>query len=199
MKDEWVTITQRAEDETKVRGSKFIAVALPVETRQQALDAVEASRKEHFDATHHCYAYRLGAGGDESRSSDDGEPSGTAGRPILAAIERSGMTGIIVVVTRYFGGTKLGVGGLARAYGGAAENVLSKTTPVTRYEMCPLEVAFPHAMVSAVMHAVTQCRAKIVDTAYDEEVHMTLAIRKSQFDGLCSLLRDRTSGNIRMK
>ncbi len=113
--DHYHTICAEARLETKVQGSRFIGISLPVRTKEDAAAALKAIKKEFFDATHHCYAYRLGPGGDQFRSSDDGEPGGTGGRPILAAIERRGMSDVMVVVVRYFGGTKLGIPGLGRA------------------------------------------------------------------------------------
>jgi uncharacterized YigZ family protein len=108
-----------------VQGSRFVATAAAAADRRQAMAFVEEIRKEFFDATHTAFAYRLGPAGADQRAHDDGEPSGTAGKPILTAIERAGVTGVVVTVTRYFGGTKLGTGGLVRAYGGAAAEALA--------------------------------------------------------------------------
>ncbi len=126
---------REAEAETEVRRSRFIARAAPVTSREEALAFVERARADHPEARHHCWAYVIGAPGRATSAAmnDDGEPSGTAGRPILGVIEHKGIGDLAVVVIRYFGGVKLGAGGLVRAYAGAAEAVLS-TLPVCRRE-----------------------------------------------------------------
>lgn len=111
-----------------VKGSKFIATLLPVITETEATDRLDQVRRKYHDATHNCYAWRIHP--DRERSADDGEPSGSAGRPILQVIEGTGLTNILVVVTRYYGGTKLGVGGLVRAYSDAARRVVDQVKPV---------------------------------------------------------------------
>ena len=103
--DHYRTIRAEARLETRVQGSRFIGISLPVRTKEETVAVLKAIKREFFDATHHCYGYRLGPGGEEFRSSDDGEPGGTGGRPILGAIERRGMSDVMVVVVRYFGGT----------------------------------------------------------------------------------------------
>ncbi len=199
MTDEYKTIQSEARAETKVEGSRFIATASPVTTKTEADQFIERIRKEFFDATHNCFAYRIGMGSDLFRFNDDGEPSGSAGKPILAAIDKPGLTDIVTVVTRYFGGTKLGVGGLARAYGNAAALALASAQVVTKYKVDVLEASFPHAHISNVMHVVSKIVARIVDTTYDEEVHVNLEIRQSKLEELKSLLVNHTSGNIRLK
>lgn len=198
MDDQYTTIARTVRTELKVQGSRFIATAERLEGVEEVQGILERVRREFFDATHHCYAYRFGAGGAQFRAQDGGEPSGSAGKPILAAIERSGLTNVLVVVTRYFGGTKLGIGGLARAYGGAAAGSLERAGKRTVFAMDRWRASFPHAQVSNVMHALTRTGAHIVDTVYDEEVHLTLEVRKSRSGELCDALRERTSGNIRL-
>ena len=122
--DKYYTIKEKTEAEIKIKGSKFIGYAAPAKTKEAALIALEQVRAKHFDATHNCFAYQIGWDCNEFRASDDGEPSGSAGKPILLTIQKYEYSDIIVVVTRYFGGTKLGVGGLVRAYSDAAEEVL---------------------------------------------------------------------------
>lgn len=124
--DRYFTIAKPLRTEIKIKGSKFIASVSSVSDKTSALEFLEAIRSEFFDATHNCFAYRIGFDGMEFRSSDDGEPSGSAGKPILFTLKKFDYSDIIVVVTRYFGGTKLGVGGLARAYSGSAADVLAK-------------------------------------------------------------------------
>ncbi len=123
--DKYYTIAKPLRAEIKIKGSKFIASAASVNTKEDAIQFLNTIRAEFFDATHNCFAYRIGYDGMEFRAADDGEPNGSAGKPILFSIKKFDLSDIIVVVTRYFGGTKLGVGGLARAYSEATEAVLS--------------------------------------------------------------------------
>lgn len=195
--DEYKTITGQVRVELKVLGSKFIASVSSSTTKSEAEEFVARMKKQYHDATHNCYAYRCGTEGSLFRFNDDGEPSGTAGKPILAAIDKAGLTDVCVVVTRYFGGTKLGVGGLARAYGEAAEKALSAAERVTKFLVELFRVSFPHSQISNVMHVASKCGARIADTVYDEEVHLVLEIRRSKVEELRTLLVDHTSGNTR--
>ncbi len=195
--DEYRTIARGAEAGFKVQDSKFIASASPSTTKTQAEEFVAGLKKLRHDATHNCFAYRCGVDGATFRFNDDGEPSGTAGKPILVAIDKFGLTDIVVVVTRYFGGTKLGVGGLRRAYSDAAERALASASLLTRYAVEELRVSFPHSHIGKVMHVASRCGAKILDTQYDEEVHVVLEIRRSRREDLRSLLMNQTNGNLR--
>ena len=197
--DHYRTIRAAARLETKVQGSRFIGIAVPVRTREDAMVALKAIKREYFDATHHCYAYRVGSGRGQFRSSDDGEPGGTGGRPILAAINRKGWSDVMVVVARYFGGTKLGIPGLGRAYGQAAEAALEAAEPVERYTTDRIVATFPHEQTHPVMHLVTELGAAIIDTSYDEEVHLTIEIRTSRAGEMRRLLVERTAGNLRLR
>jgi uncharacterized YigZ family protein len=194
MEDTYTTIRRRGMAEVKVHGSRFIALAVPGATREEFDPLLESVRKEYFDATHHCYAYRLGTGREAYRMHDDGEPGGTGGRPILTAIDREGLTDVLVAVTRYFGGTKLGVGGLARAYGEAAAQALRDAGRETRFVMSGLDVIFPHEVTSAVMHCISRIQARIVETAYDEHVRMRVEIRQSAAGELKDRLVEQTGG-----
>jgi uncharacterized YigZ family protein len=180
-------------------GSRFIATAEPIQTMLDPEIVLERLRREYFTATHHCYAYRLGPTGDQFRANDSGEPAGSAGKPILAAIERVGLTNVMVVVIRYFGGTKLGVRGLVHAYGDVATSALLAAEPLICYISDTLDVVFPHNLVSNVMHVVGKTGARIKETTYDEDVHLILEIRRSKTEELKGLLLERTSGNISVK
>lgn len=195
--DEYVTIRARARAETNVRGSRFIAQAFPVRVKEEIDRALESVRREYHDATHHCFAYRLGTPPGKSRAVDAGEPSGTAGRPILAAIERKGVSDVLVVVTRYFGGTKLGVGNLIRAYGGAAERALVSTESLARLVVESVAISFGHAHINAVRHVIALKGAQVTETRYDDDVHMMLEIRLSRAAELKDSLRERTRGAVR--
>ena len=192
--DEFRTIRGPSGAETKVLGSRFIAGAYPIADEEAAESRLRSLREEYHDATHHCHAYRLGIDGKRFRTSDDGEPAGTAGRPILAAIEKAMLTDVLVVVTRYFGGTKLGVGGLMRAYGGAADAALAAATLVTKYITRSVDITFPHSLVGVIMHAIETAGGAVCDTRYDDLVHLRVEIRTSRVDEFCGILRERTGG-----
>lgn len=122
--DYYYSIEGQTSFEQKIRGSRFIANIFPINSKKEADVFLKQIRKEHYDATHNCYAYILGSQGLEYRANDDGEPNGSAGNPILFSIKKYKLSDVLVVVTRFYGGTKLGVGGLARAYGDTAEEVV---------------------------------------------------------------------------
>ena len=199
MSDSYKTIVGDIRAETKVQGSRFIATAHHAETKGEAEKFIDTVRREFHDATHNCYAYRVRTHGNLFRFSDDGEPNGTAGKAILGAIDKLELTDIVLVVTRYFGGTKLGAGGLARAYAGAAEAALKKVEQVTRFIMEPVLATFPHAQIGNVMHVVSHHQAKIIDTSYDEDVHLRMEIRQSHAPEFKDALINATSGNIVLK
>lgn len=129
IKDSYRSIAAPSQGLFKDNGSRFIARAYPVETEQEIKDIVESLKKEYYDARHHCYAWRLGYAGDRYRANDDGEPSGSSGRPILGQIDSRGLSDVLVVVIRYFGGIKLGIPGLIRAYRTATADALDSATP----------------------------------------------------------------------
>lgn len=195
-RDEYTTLGAHGRAETKVQASRFIARAMPVHDRAAIEEALAAMRKEFHDATHHCYAYRLGTEGRDFRAHDGGEPAGSAGRPMLAAIDREGLSDVLVVVTRYFGGTKLGVGGLMKAYGAAAGAAIASAPRVKMYALEELEISFPHEMVGPVMHVCSSTGANISSTDYDGEVHLHLEIRTSRADELRAALLERTRGEV---
>jgi uncharacterized YigZ family protein len=162
--DTFLTLAAPAEAQTRVKASVFLALAAPVETEEAARAVLAAREKEHWDASHHCSAWRLRSGA--SRASDAGEPSGSAGAPILAAIEGAGLTDVMVVVTRWFGGTKLGVGGLVRAYGDAAAEALAAAPRRVGTRAARLRVRYPYAHTAAVMRALERAFAEDVEHGY---------------------------------
>jgi uncharacterized YigZ family protein len=196
MADSYNTIIRRHTVETRIKGSRFLADAVPVEDRAAADGVLEDVRKRFYDATHHCYAYRLGSGGDVYRIHDDGEPGNSAGRPILAAIDHGALTNVIVIVTRWFGGTKLGVGGLVRAYGDAAAAALTGAGTLTRYLTIEIAVRFPHAHISTVMRLSAARQVKVVGTEYDEQVRMRLEVRRGEAEKLTADLIEATHGQL---
>ena len=149
--DAYRSIAAPSEGLFKDNGSRFIALAYPVETEEEVKSIVAGLRKEYHDARHHCYAYRLGYQGDVFRSSDDGEPSGSAGRPILGQIDSAGLSDILVVVVRYFGGIKLGIPGLIRAYKTSTADALSQATVLAKVAGQHFRLHFDYLSMNAVM------------------------------------------------
>ncbi len=195
MIEEYRIVSARTEHETpKIKGSRFIARAAPAATPAEAAAVLDEARRAHPHATHHCSAFRLGPDGAEFHFDDDGEPSGSAGRPILQQIEAHGLVDTMVVVIRYFGGTKLGVGGLIRAYGGAASEVLklapARTVTVTRR----VRVTYPYAVSSAVEAVLAASGLSPAASAYEETVTLDFDVPLARVEAFRSLLRDRTGG-----
>jgi len=184
--DRYLALADRHRDEVRIRSSRFIGNALPVLTGKQAREAQAAISRDMHDATHHCWAYRL-SGGDEA-SSDAGEPSGTAGRPILGAIGSAGLSDTLVVVTRYFGGIKLGTGGLARAYREAAALVLEHAPREERFHRASLEVVFGFPQTGLVEPLAGRFDAVKVESEYGEDVRLVLSVRRSRIQELAEQL-----------
>ncbi len=180
MQDTYFTPGNYARAEIKVKGSRFIAEAIRVETPKDAEAAIAAIRKREYNATHHCTAYRIGPDGQDFRYNDDGEPGGTAGPPILRQIDARGLTNTLVVVTRYYGGTKLGTGGLLRAYGDAASEVLEAVSIEEHVIRDRLRLRFAYADTSPAMHTISQFDAQILETTYTEETEIVVGVRRSE-------------------
>lgn len=195
--DAYTALAERHRERIRVRGSLFIATAAPAVSREQVRRQVEAVSREKHDATHHCWAFRLSDG--EEGSSDAGEPSGTAGRPILSALDTAGVTDAAVVVTRYFGGTKLGTGGLARAYRDAALAVLADAPLVTRHRRATVEVRFTFEQTGLVEPVLSRFEAVKKESEYGDRVRLVVAVRRSRADELARILGEalRDAGAVR--
>ena len=169
---------ESVEREWVVRRSRFVARCEPVTTRAAALEAVEHCRERHPDARHHCWGYRVGdpAGGGSAGSDDDGEPGGTAGRPILNVIGHKGLSDLVVVVTRYFGGVKLGAGGLIRAYAAATEQALANAVVETRRPRWTVSLDLDFAAEQPLRHWVSSRDAALDEVAYGEGFRATLRL-----------------------
>lgn len=179
--DEFRILTAPATAESRVERSRFLAIALPVSDEEAFAAGLATVQKEHCDATHHCWAWRFHRDL-RSRSSDAGEPSGTAGRPILAQIESSGLLDLAVIVVRWYGGVKLGTGGLGRAYRDAAAAVLANARSATRilYRSVELEVPFPR--ISEVYRMAAHPDIVIADESFAEVDVFRLLVRESRVD-----------------
>jgi len=181
----------------RIKGSRFIADAMPVESQEDAEREVEAVRKRYHDATHHCYGYRFGVTGEPYRSSDDGEPSGSAGAPILRQIEASGLSDVLVVVTRYFGGTKLGTGGLVRAYGEAASQALRAGRRRTRRLYGAFALSFSYDDTSPVMRLLDRFEARIIASKYGDATELKVDVPLSVVDAFLETFVEELSGRGR--
>ncbi|MEW5800173.1 MAG: YigZ family protein [Bacteroidota bacterium] len=193
MDDTFFSIRSATTAQIKVEGSRFIADSIPVTNENEAKEHLERIKKKYFDATHHCFAYVIGAGRAIARYYDDGEPSGTAGIKILSAIQSKKLSDILIVVTRYFGGTKLGVGGLGRAYFDSALHGIASAEIISKGTMLVVEIVFSFNETNPVMNAVHANKLKIVETSY-VDTHSTLRVLvpPSQFNIFKSTLTDAT-------
>lgn len=186
--DTYLTLEAPATAALRERSSKFLSFAWPVHDEEQIRQHIEALRKEYYDATHHCYAWRLGPQGERFRASDDGEPSGTAGRPILGQMLARGVTECLVVVVRYFGGTKLGVPGLIAAYKESAAAVLDAARIVERTVDHRLEIEFSYLAMNDVMRVVKEEQSRIEGQEFDNLCRMRVAVRASVLEALARKL-----------
>ena len=180
----------------KVRDSRFVGIGIPVESEEEALRELSAIRGEYSDATHCCYAYRIGPGDTATeRIHDASEPAGTAGAPILSVIKGRGLGNIMITVIRYFGGTKLGVGGLARAYRDAAKAALQAGIIQEKEARCRLRVRFPLALVGEVRSHLVRLGGEVLSESYGEAAELALAIATSRVHELRATLDDLTRGS----
>lgn len=189
MTDRFRTIAETAEGTYSEKRSKFLAFAIPVESVEEVKVKVAEYQKRFYDARHACYAYMIGPERDEFRANDNGEPSGTAGKPILGQINSYGLTNILIVVVRYFGGIKLGTSGLIAAYRQAAIEALENATVIEKTVDVDVSFRFEFPFMNAVMKVVKDMDVKIIVQGYDSDCTMTLRIRK----GLLLQLTERLS------
>lgn len=190
MEDQYHTISENSVGEgyyTEKR-SKFLAFAHHVETVEEVKSIVSAYRKQYYDARHCCYAYMLGPEQKAFRANDDGEPSSTAGKPILGQINSAGLTDILIVVVRYYGGVNLGTGGLIVAYRTAAADAIANATIEVRQVEETIKYDFTYPMMNDVMRIVKEMQLQVVDQQFDNTCSITLRIRKREAEQLRSRL-----------
>lgn len=180
--------------ETVINKSRFIGYIKRTETEEEAKAFIAETKTKHKDATHNCSAYIIGSSALIQKADDDGEPSGTAGVPILEVLKRELMYNVTVVVTRYFGGVKLGAGGLIRAYSGAAGEVVQSAGKVYEVEMIPVIVTMDYTYTSKFEHSVADSPHIIKDTVYTDKVTYTIHTGTDQADGLYEMLNEITKG-----
>ena len=177
--DTYKSIAELSEGLFKDNGSRFIAKAYPVESEAEVREIVAAIRKEYHDARHHCYAFRIGLDGATWRANDDGEPSGSAGRPILGQIDSAGLSDILVVVIRYFGGIKLGIPGLIRAYKTSTADALSQARVVEKVAGRWVTLRFPYDSLPSVMKTVKDLGLPQRGQSFQEECVLEVRVRLS--------------------
>ena len=186
--DEFKTIATTSEGFYSEKRSKFLAFAHHVETVDEIKELLAQYRKKYYDARHVCYAYMLGASREEFRANDDGEPSSTAGKPILGQINSNELTDILIVVVRYYGGVNLGISGLIIAYREAAADAIAHATIETRQVEERIVFKFPYEMMNDVMRVVKDMQPRIISQTYNNTCEITLSIRQSEASQLRSRL-----------
>ncbi|MBN1826416.1 MAG: YigZ family protein [Candidatus Eisenbacteria bacterium] len=196
--DVYTVLASEGFAEIKVKGSRFLGFAFPIRDAGEGAARVETLRKKYHDATHVCFGWRIGHGGGyEQKAADAGEPFGTAGTPIVHALERVGTSDAAVAVVRYFGGVKLGTGGLIRAYGECAREAIDSATRTTRTLRAPLAVLFPYAHAGAVLRLAEKHGARTDGSDYAEEIRLLLAVPASRVERLKEQLIEATAGAVR--
>ena len=180
--ESYLTLLRAAQDEYVVQKSRFLCDATPCETEEEALAFLQDKRTRYRDATHHCYAYVIGRNAGIIRYSDDGEPSGTAGLPMMEVIRRRGVVNCCVVITRYFGGILLGAGGLVRAYAHSCAAALDAAGVGLMAETAEGIMSVPYAIWDTVQYHLKQLPVRVLDTAFGADVEVTLAVRTRDRD-----------------
>lgn len=194
MQDEYRTVARAGVHETEVNRSRFLCALAPAATEREAQDFIAGVRKEHADATHNCFAYVIGADAAVQKASDDGEPGGTAGVPMLQMLLRRDMRYVVAVVTRYYGGVKLGAGGLIRAYGGSVGEALDTLGTLTRRRFRLATVTVDHQRAGKVRHDLLSTGRQVRDVRYDEAVTIEIGLPDADVESFRAWLADVTAG-----
>jgi len=187
------------EGEIVEKKSRFIATTRPVESEAEALAFIDEMKKKYWDARHNCSAYVIGERGETMRCSDDGEPGQTAGRPMLEVLTGQEIRNICVVVTRYFGGTLLGTGGLVRAYTGAVQEGLKHSVVIEKAPGRQLQITTDYHGIGKIQYLAGQLRVKILDTEYTDQVSVTLMVPEEEFSRLIAQVTEKTGGQARIQ
>lgn len=197
--DEYLTLASSSQAAIKVKGSKFIGHAAPVETKTAAENFIATISKQYHDASHNCFAYRIGLG-DEIifRYSDEREPSGTAGAPIYKVIESRELSNVAIVITRYFGGTKLGKGGLIRAYTECTQQTLAQASFIKKYTNITLILIFDYNLSGSITRTMSRFGVKVLESSYGNDVKLKIQIPKSLDQAFKKAVQDATSGKAQI-
>lgn len=194
--EQYRMLSKGAQAELVGKKSRFIATIRPVSSEEEAVAFIEEMKKKYYDARHNCSAFVIGSKGELTRSSDDGEPSGTAGRPMLEVLTGSGIRNIAVVVTRYFGGVLLGTGGLVRAYSGAVKMALEQCETITRRYGVQMLIKTDYNGVGKIQYLLGSKDVVIQDSVYAADVQMTVLVPIEEYDRLCKELVETTNGRV---
>ncbi len=195
MASEYLTLARPGQGEYEEKKSRFLGKAVHIESEEEAAAFIAGIRKQYYDARHNCYAWVLGEGSERKKSSDDGEPSGTAGQPILRVIEGSGCTNVLVIVTRYFGGTLLGTGGLVRAYTQAARAALEDAQKARMCLCRKLAVTVEYGALDRLLYALRRDGIEPQETEYGAKVTLHLIIEEKRGDAVENMITSLTSGD----
>ncbi|MFC7884541.1 YigZ family protein [Streptomyces sp. NPDC057376] len=195
MQDEYRTVARAGVHETEINRSRFLCALAPAATEQEAQEFIAGVRKEHADATHNCWAYVIGADAGVQKASDDGEPGGTAGVPMLQMLLRRDMRYVVAVVTRYYGGVKLGAGGLIRAYGGAVGEALDDLGTLTRRRFRLATVTVDHQRAGKLQNDLRTSGRAVRDVRYAEAVTIEIGLPEADVDTFRAWLADATAGS----
>ena len=189
--DTYLTLAAPAMGIYKEKGSKFLAFAYPVNSEEDIKNYLAGLRKEYFDARHHCYAYQLGTSNNtqQYRANDDGEPNHSAGDPIMGQIRSAGLTNLLVVVVRYFGGIKLGVSGLINAYRTAAAEAINSAEIIEKVEAAPLELFFNYDQMNTIMSLIKDYKLQILSQEFNTDCHLVLSVRKNLYEVVVNKFR----------
>lgn len=199
MTEQYKTVYEGGEGELVEKKSRFIATVRPVKTEEEANQFVEEIRKKYWDARHNCWAFILGERQEFKRCSDDGEPSQTAGKPMMDVLTGAGLTDVAVVVTRYFGGTLLGTGGLVRAYSGAVQEGLKNSTVITKYLGVKLSVTTDYNGVGKLQYLFGQKEIPILSAEYTDKVVFTVLVESSRIQEIKKAITEATSATAQME
>ncbi len=199
MLEKYMTVLEGGEGEIVEKKSRFIATVRPVESEEEALAFLEEMRKKYWDARHNCYACTVGTGREYTRCSDDGEPSGTAGRPMLDVILGEELYNVAVVVTRYFGGVLLGTGGLVRAYSRAVQEGLARSRVIEKRHGVSLEVTTDYSGIGKIQYLAAERGMPILDASYTDQVVMKLLIPDGEVERMKKAITEGTSGRAKME
>lgn len=193
------TIYTGGTGEITEKKSRFIATVVPVRSEEEAQQVIEEIRKKYWDARHHCFAYILGVRGELQRFSDDGEPGGTAGKPILEVLKGEELCDTLIVVTRYFGGTLLGTGGLLRAYSAAAKEGVASSVIITRIQGIKLHITTEYTGLGKIQYILGQRGLTVLDSVYTDKVELEVLVALEDADGVKAELTEGTNGQIIME
>ncbi len=193
---EYITLSKEAETSFTEKKSLFIGNACPVKTEEEAMEFITKIRKRYGDATHNCYAYMLASG--SARYSDDGEPQGTAGVPILSVIQKGGFTDAVIVVTRYFGGILLGAGGLVRAYSASARDAVAAAKIVTYAEYYEFRVSCSYSDYQKLIPVISSLGIKEDASEFTDTVTLMLAAKQAEYKAFCDKISEISGGKIRL-